>query len=343
MTNDAHHEEEEELYVHHRFETDPGQQPLRIDKFLTIHLKNASRNKIQQAAKAGSIRVDGKDVKQNYKVKANEVIEVVLSYPPREKELVPQDIPLNIVYQDDDIVVVNKEAGMVVHPGYGNFSGTLVNALAYLFKDLPQPKDNPLRPGLVHRLDKNTSGIMVVATNEYAMAHLAKQFFDRSSSRTYLALVWGEPSDEAGTIEGNLGRSPKNRKVMTVFPEGDEGKRAVTHYKIVERFGYVTLLECKLETGRTHQIRAHMQYLGHPLFNDPEYGGDKILRGTRFSKYHQFIQNCFSACPRHALHAKTLGFTHPGSEKKMSFDSELPNDMQTVLEKWRRYISATNL
>jgi 23S rRNA pseudouridine1911/1915/1917 synthase len=343
MTNDDHHEEEEELYVHHRFETDPGQQPLRIDKFLTIHLKNASRSKIQQAAKAGSIRVNGKDVKQNYKVKANEIIEVVLSYPPREKELVPQDIPLNIVYKDEDIIVVNKEAGMVVHPGYGNFSGTLVNALAFLFKDLPQPKDNPLRPGLVHRLDKNTSGIMVVATNEYAMAHLAKQFFDRTSSRTYLALVWGEPKEEHGTIEGNLGRSPKNRKVMAVLSEEEEGKHAVTHYKIVERFGYVTLLECKLETGRTHQIRAHMQHLGHPLFNDPEYGGNKILRGTRFSKYQQFIQNCFDACPRHALHAKTLGFTHPGNGKKMSFDSELPNDMQTVLDKWRRYVGASNL
>lgn len=343
MTNDDHHEEEEELYVHHRFETDPGQQPLRIDKFLTIHLKNASRSKIQQAAKAGSIRVNGKDVKQNYKVKANEIIEVVLSYPPREKELVPEDIPLNIVYKDEDIIVVNKEAGMVVHPGYGNFSGTLVNALAFLFKDLPQPKDNPLRPGLVHRLDKNTSGIMVVATNEYAMAHLAKQFFDRTSSRTYLALVWGEPKEEHGTIEGNLGRSPKNRKVMAVLSEEEEGKHAVTHYKIVERFGYVTLLECKLETGRTHQIRAHMQHLGHPLFNDPEYGGDKILRGTRFSKYQQFIQNCFDACPRHALHAKTLGFTHPGNGKKMSFDSELPNDMQTVLDKWRRYVGASNL
>ncbi len=343
MTNDDHHEEEEELYVHHRFETDPGQQPLRIDKFLTIHLKNASRSKIQQAAKAGSIRVNGKDVKQNYKVKANEIIEVVLSYPPREKELVPEDIPLNIVYKDDDIIVVNKEAGMVVHPGYGNFSGTLVNALAFLFKDLPQPKDNPLRPGLVHRLDKNTSGIMVVATNEYAMAHLAKQFFDRTSSRTYLALVWGEPKEEHGTIEGNLGRSPKNRKVMAVLSEEEEGKHAVTHYKTVERFGYVTLLECKLETGRTHQIRAHMQHLGHPLFNDPEYGGDKILRGTRFSKYQQFIQNCFDACPRHALHAKTLGFTHPGNGKKMSFDSELPNDMQTVLDKWRRYVGASNL
>lgn len=342
MTND-HHEEEEELYVHHRFETDPGQQPLRIDKFLTIHLKNASRSKIQQAAKAGSLRADGKEVKQNYKVKANETIEVVLSYPPREKELLPEDIPLNIVYKDSDVVVVNKEAGMVVHPGYGNFSGTLVNALAFLFKDLPQPKDNPLRPGLVHRLDKNTSGIMVIATNEYAMTHLAKQFFDRSSDRTYLALVWGEPKEEEGTIEGSLGRSPKNRKVMTVVPEGEEGKHAITHYKIVERFGYVTLLQCKLETGRTHQIRAHMQHIGHPLFNDPEYGGDKILRGTRFSKYQQFIQNCFDVCPRHTLHAKTLGFTHPQSGERMSFDSELPNDMQTVLDKWRRYVSSSTL
>ncbi len=337
---DNHFEDEEELYVHHRFVTDPGQQSLRIDKYLTIHLKNASRNKIQQAAKAGSIRVDGKEVKQNFRIKGNETIEVVLAYPPRDKELVPQDIPLNILHRDPDVVVLNKEAGMVVHPGYGNFSGTLVNALAFLLNDLPQPEDNPLRPGLVHRLDKNTSGIMVVAASEYAMTHLAKQFFDRTTDRTYLALVWGEPEEDSGTITGNLGRSPKNRKVMTVFPEGDLGKHAVTHYKVVERFGYVTLLECKLETGRTHQIRAHMQYMGHPLFNDPEYGGDKMLKGTRFAKYEQFIRNCFTLCPRHALHAKTLAFTHPVSGKRMTFDSDLPEDMAGLLEKWRRYIGS---
>ncbi|MCC5917572.1 MAG: RluA family pseudouridine synthase [Cryomorphaceae bacterium] len=337
---DQNHEEEEELHVHHRFETDPGQQPLRIDKFLTIHLKNASRNKIQQAAKAGSLRVNGVEVKQNHKVKANDIVEVVLAYPPREKEIVAENIPIEILYQDEDVVVVNKTAGMVVHPGYGNFSGTLVNALMYRFNDLPQPKDNPTRPGLVHRLDKNTSGIMVVATNEYAMAHLARQFFDRTSKRTYHALVWGEPKEESGTIEGHIGRSLQNRKIMTVFPEGDQGKHAVTHYRILERLGYVTLVECRLETGRTHQIRAHMKHIGHPLFNDPEYGGDKILRGTRFTKYQQFIQNCFTLCPRQALHAKTLGFTHPNTETFMSFDSPLPEDMQKLIDKWRIYTQA---
>ncbi|TVQ77179.1 MAG: RluA family pseudouridine synthase [Flavobacteriales bacterium] len=335
--DDFHHEEEEELYVHHRFVTDPGQQPLRIDKYLTIHLKNASRNKIQQAAKAGSLRVNNVEVKQNYRVKGNEVVEVVLTYPPREREIIPQDIPLEILYKDQDVVVLNKEAGMVVHPGYGNYSGTLVNALSYLFKDLPQPSDNPLRPGLVHRLDKNTSGVMVVATNDFAMAHLAQQFYVRSTDRTYNALVWGDLEEESGTITGNLGRSLQNRKVMAVFPEGDQGKHAITHYRVLERFGYVTLVECKLETGRTHQIRIHMKHLGHPLFNDPEYGGDKILRGTRFTKYQQFIQNCFNLCPRQALHAKTLGFTHPVTGKKLYFESPLPADMEQLIEKWRNY------
>jgi 23S rRNA pseudouridine1911/1915/1917 synthase len=340
---DDHKQEEEdddELYVHHRYVTDPGQQALRIDKFLSIHLRNASRNKIQQAAKAGSLRVNGKEVKQNYRVKANEIVEVVLTYPPREKEIIPQDIPLNILHQDNDVIVLNKEPGMVVHPGYGNYSGTLVNALSFIFQNLPQPKDNPLRPGLVHRLDKNTSGIMVVAANEYAMAHLAKQFFDRTSDRTYHALVWGDVEQDAGTIEGNVGRSIQNRKVMSVYPEGDQGKHAITHYKVLERFGYVTLVECKLETGRTHQIRIHMKHLGHPLFNDAEYGGDKILRGTRFTKYQQFIQNCFNLSPRQALHAKTLGFTHPKTGERLFFESELPSDMQQVIDKWRVYAKA---
>ena len=287
----APEEENEELYEHHRIVADAGQNPLRVDKFLGNLLANTSRNKIQQAAAAGNIRVNDLKVKSNYKVKPEDVVQVVLSYPPREVELIPQDIPIPIVYQDKDVIVVHKAPGMVVHPGYGNFDGTLVNALLYQFQNLPGL--NQERPGLVHRLDRDTSGIMVIAANEHAMAHLANQFFERTTERTYWAVVWGNVEEDSGTIIGNIGRSPKNRKIYQVYPEGDQGKHAVTHYRVLERLGYVTLVECKLETGRTHQIRVHMKYIGHTLFNDKEYGGDKILKGTTFTKYKQFVENCF--------------------------------------------------
>ncbi len=331
----APEEENEELYEHHRIVADAGQNPLRVDKFLGNLLANTSRNKIQQAAAAGNIRVNDLKVKSNYKVKPEDVVQVVLSYPPREVELIPQDIPIPIVYQDKDVIVVHKAPGMVVHPGYGNFDGTLVNALLYQFQNLPGL--NQERPGLVHRLDRDTSGIMVIAANEHAMAHLANQFFERTTERTYWAVVWGNVEEDSGTIIGNIGRSPKNRKIYQVYPEGDQGKHAVTHYRVLERLGYVTLVECKLETGRTHQIRVHMKYIGHTLFNDKEYGGDKILKGTTFTKYKQFVENCFDICPRQALHAKTLGFEHPKSGERLSFDSELPEDMKSLVDKWRNY------
>lgn len=331
----APEEENEELYEHHRIVADAGQKPLRVDKFLGNLLANTSRNKIQQAAAAGNIRVNDLKVKSNYKVKPEDVVQVVLSYPPREVELIPQDIPIPIVYQDKDVIVVHKPPGMVVHPGYGNFDGTLVNALLYQFQNLPGL--NQERPGLVHRLDRDTSGIMVIAANEHAMAHLANQFFERTTERTYWAVVWGNVEEDSGTIIGNIGRSPKNRKIYQVYPEGDQGKHAVTHYRVLERLGYVTLVECKLETGRTHQIRVHMKYIGHTLFNDKEYGGDKILKGTTFTKYKQFVENCFDICPRQALHAKTLGFEHPKSGERLSFDSELPEDMKSLVDKWRNY------
>jgi 23S rRNA pseudouridine1911/1915/1917 synthase len=326
----------EELYEHHRFVADKGQNPLRVDKFLLNFLENTSRNKIQIAAKAGSIRVNEKPVKSNYKVKADDIVQVVFPHAPRQLEIIPQDIPVPIVYRDADVIVVNKPPGLVVHPGYGNYKGTLVNALLHIMQTLPMGSADD-RPGLVHRLDKNTSGIMVAAGTELAMTSLAQQFFDRTTEREYIALVWGDVEEDEGTIIGNVGRSLKNRKVMSVFPEGDYGKHAVTHYKVLERFGYVTKVACKLETGRTHQIRVHMKYLGHPLFNDNEYGGDKILKGTSFTKYKQFIANCFSICPRHALHAKSLGFTHPSTKEFMRFNSELPDDMTAVIEKFRAY------
>lgn len=329
-------EENEELYEHFRFEADKGQKPLRVDKFLHNFMENTSRNRIQTAADQGAVRVNGIPVKSNYKVKPDDVVTIVLSYPPTEIELVAEDIPLNVLYQDDDVMVLNKEQGMVVHPGYGNHHGTLVNALLHLFDNLPTA-NGERRPGLVHRLDKNTSGIMVVAVTETALNHLANQFFERTTDREYVAIVWGEVKEDEGTITGHIGRSLKNRKVMSVFPEGEYGKHAVTHYKVIERLGYVTVVSCKLETGRTHQIRAHFQYIGHPLFNDPEYGGDKILKGTLFTKYKQFIQNCFEACPRHALHAKSLAFDHPETGERLRFDSEVPEDMQTVIQKFRTY------
>ena len=330
-------EEEEELFEHHRVVADKGQEPLRVDKFLLNRLEGTSRNKIQQAAIDGYIHVNDKSVKSNYRVKHHDVVTVMFKNQPREIELIPQDIPLDIIYEDEDIVILNKEAGMVVHPGYGNYSDTLVNALAYHFKDLPSNSGDITRPGLVHRIDKNTTGLMVIAKNEIAMTSLSKQFFDRTIDRKYNALVWGELKDEEGSIEGHIGRSLKNRKIMTVFSDGEYGKHAKTHYKVLERFGYISLVECKLETGRTHQIRAHFQHIKHPLFNDFEYGGDKILKGTTFSKYKQFVENCFRMIPRQSLHAKSLSFSHPRTNERLSFDSELPDDMKSVIEKWRNY------
>ena len=331
--------EENELFEHYRIEVDPGQKPLRIDKFLVNRIENASRSKIQSAADADNILVNQKPVKSNYKVKPNDVISIVMAYPPREIELIPEDIPLNIVYEDNDLVIVNKDPGMVVHPSYGHYAGTLVNAMMHHLKDLPLFNSGDMRPGLVHRIDKNTSGLLVLAKTEQALNKLAKQFFDKTTERRYHALVWGTFQEKEGTITGHIGRNIKNRKVMQVFPDGSQGKHAVTHYKVLEELGYITLVECKLETGRTHQIRVHFQHIGHPLFNDFEYGGDQILKGTTFTKYKQFVQNCFNILPRQALHAKTLGFTHPSTGELMRFDSEIPEDMTTVIEKWRRYLS----
>ena len=332
---------EQELYEHYNFVADQGQEVLRIDKFLMDRIPNTSRNKIQNAASTGNILVNNKAVKSNYKVKPNDVISIVMPFPPREIELIPEDIPLDILYEDDDLIVINKQAGIVVHPGYGNYTGTLVNALVYHFDHLPN-KGDASRPGLVHRLDKNTTGVMVIAKTELALTHLAKQFFDRTIERRYVALVWGDVKEEEGTVTGHIGRSLKNRKMMFVFPEGDYGKHAVTHYKVLEHLGYVSLVECKLETGRTHQIRVHMKYIGHTLFNDNEYGGDRILKGTTFTKYKQFVQNCFDILPRQALHARSLEFEHPRTGEWMKFNSELPEDMKQAIEKWRGYLSSRN-
>lgn len=331
--------EEQELFEHFRFVVDPGQKLLRIDKFLVNRIENASRSKIQSAADAENILVNQKPVKSNYKVKPNDIISIVMAYPPRDIELIPEDLPLNIVYEDNDLVIVNKEPGMVVHPSYGHYTGTLVNAMMFHLKDLPLFNSGDMRPGLVHRIDKNTSGLLVLAKTEQALNRLAKQFFDKTTERRYHALVWGTFEEKEGTITGHVGRNIKNRKVMQVFPDGSQGKHAVTHYKVLEEFGYITLIECRLETGRTHQIRVHFQYIGHPLFNDFEYGGDQILKGTTFSKYKQFVQNCFNILPRQALHAKTLGFSHPSTGEFMRFDSEIPDDMSQVIDKWRRYLS----
>ncbi len=333
--NEASSEENEnqELYEHYKFEVDPGQEPLRIDKFLMSRIMNATRNKIQQATKAETVLVNEKAVKSNYKVKPNDVITVVLTYPPRETKIYGEDIPLEIVYEDKDVIVVNKQAGMVVHPGFGNYTGTLLNALKFYFES----KNEATEAMLVHRIDKDTSGILVVAKNEIAQARLAKQFHDHSIERKYQALVWGDMADEKGTIEGNIGRNPSNRLQMTVFPDGEQGRDAITHYRLLRRFGYVSLVECQLETGRTHQIRAHMRYINHPLFSDARYGGDRILKGTTFTKYRQFVNNCFKLMPRQALHAKSIGFIHPGTGKELFFDSELPQDMAAVIDKWEIY------
>lgn len=331
-------EDADELFEHYRFVADPGQVPLRLDRFLMDRVPNTSRTKIQSAALDGHIKVNEAAVKPNYKVRPGDEITITMPYPVREIELVAEDIPIEIIYEDDDLVVVEKEAGMVVHPGYGNYNGTLVNALLHHFGQLPSASDSPEpRPGLVHRLDKNTSGTMVIAKTEEAMAHLANQFYERSSERRYIALVWGD-IEEDGTVVGHVGRSLKDRKVMTVFPHGDYGKHAVTHYKVLERLGYVTVIECKLETGRTHQIRIHMKHIGHTLFGDPEYGGDKLLKGTSFTKYKQFVDNCFKLLPRQGLHAKSLGFTHPTTGEWMQFSSDLPADMEATIDKWRKYV-----
>ena len=329
-------------FEHYKFVADKGQNPLRVDRYLQNFVEFSTRSKIQQAVKAGNVRVNDLVVKSNYKVKGNDVVTVVYDFPQEKNELLPQDIPIKIMYEDDDLLIVNKEAGMVVHPGFGNYDGTLVNALAFHFQNLPNMGEED-RPGLVHRIDKNTSGILVIAKNEKSMTTLAKKFEDRDLNRKYIALVWGDVKQEEGTITGHIGRSLKNRKIMDVFPDGEYGKHAVSHYKVLERFGYTTLIECKLETGRTHQIRAHFKFIGHPLFNDEEYGGDRILKGTTFTKYKQFVHNCFKICDRQALHAKSLGFSHPTTNEEVLFDSDLAEDMQLLIEKWRKYANHQQL
>ena len=326
---------EEELFEHFRFDVTPGQQLLRIDKFLMNLIPNATRNKIQNAATNGDIYVNDIPVKSNYKVKPQDVIRIMLSHPPYENRVDPENIPLDIVYEDDTFLVINKPPGLVVHPGHGNYTGTLVNALAYHFENLPMNSSE--RPGLVHRIDKNTSGLLVIAKTEAAMTHLAKQFEAKTSEREYIALVWGNIKDDEGTIEGNIARHVKDRMQMAVFADPEVGKPAITHYKVLERFGYVTMVSCILETGRTHQIRVHMKHIGHTIFNDERYGGDQILKGTTFTKYKQFVDNCFKILPRQALHAKTLGFIHPSTGEMMRFDSPIPQDMLDCIEKWRNY------
>ena len=326
---------EEEFYEHFRFDVPKGQLLLRIDKFLMNLIPNATRNKIQNAASAGDIYVNDVPVKSNYKVKPFDVVRILLSHPPFENRVDPENIPLDIVYEDESLLLINKPAGLVVHPGHGNYTGTLVNALAYHFENLPMNSSE--RPGLVHRIDKDTTGLLVIAKTEAAMTHLAKQFEAKTSEREYIALVWGNVKEDEGTIEGNIARHLKDRMQMAVFADPEIGKPAITHYKVLERFGYVTLVSCVLETGRTHQIRVHMKHIGHPLFNDARYGGDLILKGTTFTKYKQFVDNCFKILPRQALHAKTLGFTHPVTGEMMRFDTELPQDMKDAIEKWRGY------
>lgn len=327
-------QEEQELYENYRVVVDKGQSLLRIDKYLVDRIEGASRNKIQLAIKADCVKVNDKTVKVNYRVKPGDLIQVFLTTEPREIEIIPQNIPIDIVYEDEDVIVVNKPASMVVHPGYGNYTSTLLNALTYHFQNSNTPDVKPL---LVHRIDKDTTGLLLVAKNEYAQTFLAKQFFEHTTERKYTALVWGDLKEDEGTIEGHIGRSLKDRKVMAVFPEGDYGKMAITHWRVLKKFGYVTLVECQLETGRTHQIRAHMRYIGHPLFADATYGGDQILKGTTFSKYKQFINNCFQIINRQALHATTIGFLHPTKLTRMNFTSELPQDMLSVIEKWESY------
>ncbi len=332
MENTDLPEEEKEFYEHYHFTVDPGQQVVRIDRFLSDRISGVSRSKIQSAMDANAVLVNDKPAKPSYKIKPRDEISIVLPYPPHEFELIAEDIPVNIVYEDNDIIIINKEAGMVVHPGFGNFTGTMLNALLFHLED-----EKDAQPLLVHRIDKDTSGILVVAKNDASQAKLSKYFFDHIIDRKYLALVWGDFDEDEGTITGYIGRSVRNRMMMDIYHDEEHGRYAVTHYRVVERFRYVTLLECELETGRTHQIRAHMRHIGHPLFNDALYGGDRILKGTTFSKYRQFVENCFQLMPRQALHAKSLGFIHPSTGKYVFFDSEIPDDMMSVLDKWRNY------
>ena len=332
---------EETLFRELHITADRGQAPVRIDKFLVDHVANTSRSKIQQAADAGSISVNGKVVKSNYKVKPGDEVVITFNTPAYDNTIVPEDIPLDVVYEDNDLMVVNKPAGLVVHPGCGNTHGTLINAVAWHLKDNPDFDPNDPQVGLVHRIDKNTSGLLVVAKTAFAKAHLGMQFFKKTTKRTYNAVVWGNPKEESGTVVGNITRNPRNRLQMCVSSDENVGKYAVTHYRVLERLSYVSLVECNLETGRTHQIRVHMKHIGHILFNDDVYGGDEILKGTNFSKYSQFVRNCFKLCPRQALHAKTLGFVHPTTGEEMYFDSELPSDFVAMVDAWRRYSSAS--
>lgn len=329
-----------EQYEHYRFVADKGQSLLRVDKFITCRIEGISRNRIQSAADAGCILANGITVKSNYKVKPNDVISIVMDRPKRELEIIPEDLPLDIVYEDNDLMVINKQPGLVVHPGHGNYTGTLVNAIAYHLKDTPEYDAKDPRLGLVHRIDKDTSGLLVIAKNANAKAHLSSQFFNKTTKREYVAVVWGAIAEDKGRIEGNIGRSVKDRLQMTVFEDGEHGKPAVTNYEVVERLGYVSVVKCRLETGRTHQIRVHMKYIGHVLFNDARYGGDQILKGTTFTKYKQFVQNCFNICPRQALHARILGFVHPTTGEEMLFESPVPSDMEQIIEKWRGYIAS---
>lgn len=343
MSEDDNSLEEEELFEHHHIIVDPNQSLLRIDRFLFDRLPNVTRNKIQIGIKDGLVKVNGALIKPNHKVHPGDEISVYLTTPPREDVVVPENIPLDIIYEDPHLLVVNKAAGMVVHPAYQNWTGTLVNALSYHFENLPEMKGNAGRPGLVHRIDKDTSGLLVIAKSEQAMNGLAKQFFDHSINRTYYALVWGVPDEPKGTIRVNVGRSLKDRRITAAFPNGEQGKEAITHYELIQDLRYVSLIRCNLETGRTHQIRAHMKFMGHPLFNDATYGGDKVLKGTVFTKYKQFVQNCFKVLPRQALHAKTLGFIHPISKKYIEFDSDLPQDFTDLIEKWEKYVNHTEI
>ena len=331
------------LYEHFKFVADKGQTLLRVDKFLVARMEGATRNRIQLAAEAGCIWVNGNPVKSNYRVKPFDLVQIVMDRPRRETDIIPQDIPLNIVYEDADLLVVNKPAGMVVHPGHGNYTGTLLNAIAYHLRDEQHFDPSDPRLGLVHRRDKDTSGLLIITKTPEAKSHVGLQCYHQTTKRCYQAVVWGQFQEEEGTVEGNIGRSPKDRLQMTVFPDGTQGKYALTHYRVLERLGYVTLVECRLETGRTHQIRVHMKHIGHTLFNDARYGGHEILKGTTFTKYKQFVQNCFAICPRQALHAKTLGFVHPRTGEELFFDSEMPEDMRQLVERWRIYASTKEL
>jgi 23S rRNA pseudouridine1911/1915/1917 synthase len=340
MTEEQPQNTSDELYERFVYKIDKGQEPLRIDKYLMQRIEGATRNKIQQAINAGMVIVNKNSVKQNYKVKGFDEIIVYSDMSPEDTEVVPEQIDLNIIYEDDDVMIINKPAGLVVHPGSGNYSGTLLNGVAWYIQQKDPGINETVLPryGLVHRIDKNTSGLLLMAKNSKAMTHLAKQFYDHSVKRKYVALVWGDIKDKQGTIVAHVGRHLRYRKIFEAYPDGDHGKEAITHYSVLERFNYVTLVECVLETGRTHQIRVHMKHIGHPLFNDDTYGGDKIVKGTVFAKYRQFVDNCFAVCPRQALHAKTLGFIHPGTRKEMHFETELPDDMKEVIEKWRAYV-----